>query len=85
MTRIHTITILDNGVTDRACIHKQSHRACIHKQSYCYNIEFETWLGSKIRDPEKNHPGSGSLILWVKMHRILDPDPQHWAPQHTGV
>jgi hypothetical protein len=33
--------------------------------------------GSKIRDPEKIHPGSGSR--GVKKHQIPDPDPQHWS------
>jgi hypothetical protein len=31
----------------------------------------------RIRDPEKNHPGSGYRILRVKKHRIPDLDPQH--------
>jgi hypothetical protein len=32
--------------------------------------------GSEIRDPEKTYSGSG--IQGSKMHRIPNPDPQHW-------
>jgi hypothetical protein len=31
-----------------------------------------------IRDPGSGKNHSGSRILEVKKHRILDPDPQHW-------